>query len=142
MPYQKFSSERLATYDGNTIVKHAYKNHITDFHIGIIGTIFRVLPDDTIGIPHQRFIVKLPQSEQTVLIVHNLDYGERMHLEEGDVIKVTGEYVWNQHGGLMHLTHRDPNRKFEPGSAKILEEIHDNPTPTIIPPKSHKQGGE
>jgi hypothetical protein len=135
MPYRKFSDLRLADYDGNKIVTHAYKNHITDFHISVIGRVTKVLPDDTIGIPHQRFLIQLPQSNQTILVVHNLDYGKRLHLEADDVMKVTGEYVWNQHGGLIHLTHHDPNRAFEPGSAAIIEEIHADPKPTVTPPR-------
>jgi len=135
MPYQFFSPDRLATYDGNKMVKHAFKNHITDFHISVIGIITAVLPDDTIGIPHQRFIIQLPQSEQTILVVHNLDYGDRLHLGEGDAIKISGEYVWNQHGGLIHLTHHDPNREFEPGTAEVVYETHEDRTPTVTQPR-------
>lgn len=133
MPYGTFSNLLLANYDGNKIVEKAYATHQTDFHISIIGEIIKVLPDDTIGIPHQRFLVRLPESKQTVLIVHNLDYGDRLHVAKGDIMKITGEYVWNQHGGLIHLTHHDPNQQFKPGSAEIIREIHANPQPTATP---------
>ncbi len=139
MPYRTFSEQRLANYDGNKIVKQAYKKHITDFHITIIGKIIKVLPDDTIGIPHQRFVVQIPMSDQTVLVVHNLDYGKRLHLAEGDTLKISGKYVWNRHGGLIHLTHHDPNRKFEPGAAVIINEIHANPKPTVTPPRPRRK---
>ncbi len=121
---------RIRDYDGNKLVKEAYKKHYTDFHISVIGEVINVLPDDTIGIPHQRFILQLPGSDQTILVVHNLDFGKRLHVGEHDIIRVTGEYVWNQHGGLIHLTHYDPYGTFEPGAVKVLKETHANPTPT------------
>lgn len=134
MPYKHFSSFLLNNYDGNRIVRKAFRSHQTDFHISVIGKIIDVLPDDMIGIPHQRFLIQIPNTTQTILVVHNLDYGPRLHAAVGDYMKVTGEYVWNQHGGLMHLTHYDPNRRFEPGKAIVVEEIHENPKPTVSPP--------
>jgi len=131
MPYQHFASFRLTTYEGNKIVRKAFLKKQTDFHTSVIGKIIEVLPDDQLGIPHQRFIIQLPESDQSILVVHNLEYGSRLHLGAGDVIKVTGEYVWNQHGGLIHLTHHDPNHRFEPGKAAIIEEIHSHPIPTL-----------
>jgi len=122
---------RAYDYDGNKIVQEAFLQKFTDFFVTIIGVVKVVLPDDTEGIQHQRFLVELYGSNQTVLIVHNLEYGKRLHLKTGDTFKITGEYVWNSLGGLIHLTHQDPFGRFEEGQANLVREVHEKPEPTF-----------
>ncbi|MBT8099256.1 MAG: DUF3465 domain-containing protein [Gammaproteobacteria bacterium] len=75
------------------------------------GAVVRILPDDTEGSQHQRFIVRLA-SGQTLLISHNIDLAPRVAgLREGDTVSFNGEYVWNEQGGLVHWTHDNPNRQ-------------------------------
>ena len=72
------------------------------------GVVDRVLSDDREGSPHQRFIVRTA-SDQTVLIQHNIDVAPRIEgLKTGDPLSFSGEYVWNDQGGIIHWTHRDP----------------------------------
>ena len=72
------------------------------------GRVIKLLPDDNVGIRHQRFLVALP-SRAVVLIVHNIDLSRRIEpLEEGDSVAFEGEYRWNEKGGFVHWTHRDP----------------------------------
>ena len=72
------------------------------------GRVIRVLPDDTRGARHQRFILRLPSGD-TLLVAHNIDLAPRVApLRIGDAIAFQGEYVWNPQGGLLHWTHRDP----------------------------------
>jgi hypothetical protein len=79
------------------------------------GTVIRVLPDDTHGERHQRFILRLASGD-TVLIAHNVDVAARVEpLRIGDVIEYHGEYVWNPQGGVVHWTHREPSGAHEPG---------------------------
>ena len=117
-------ASRINDYDGNKIVLEAFKNKYTDFFVTVIGTVQKVLPDDLDGIQHQRFLLRLVGTNHTVLIVHNLKYGERLHLAPNDTFKITGEYVWNNLGGLIHLTHQDPFERFEEGTADIIKEVH------------------
>jgi hypothetical protein len=71
------------------------------------GRVVKVLPDDTQGIRHQRFILKLP-SGLTILIAHNIDKAPRIRgLAKGDQVRFRGEYIFNDKGGLVHWTHRD-----------------------------------
>jgi hypothetical protein len=82
------------------------------------GVVTRVLADDLDGSRHQRFIVRLA-SGQTVLIAHNIDLAPRVAgLEEGDSVRFYGQYEWNEKGGTVHWTHRDPEGKHTSGWLK------------------------
>jgi hypothetical protein len=79
------------------------------------GIVIRVLPDDTEGGRHQRFILRLASGE-TLLVAHNIDVAPRVEpLRIGDVVEYHGEYVWNPKGGVVHWTHRDPSGAHEAG---------------------------
>jgi hypothetical protein len=72
------------------------------------GRVQRVLPDDTHGSPHQRFLLRLDDGG-TLLVAHNIDLAPRLDgLAVGDVVAFRGEYVWNEKGGTLHWTHHDP----------------------------------
>jgi hypothetical protein len=79
------------------------------------GIVTRLLPDDTVGSRHQRFIVRLP-SGQTLLIAHNIDIASRIDsLRVGDTVAFSGEYEWNSQGGVVHWTHHDPGGRHASG---------------------------
>ena len=79
------------------------------------GTVIHVLPDDTRGARHQRFILRLA-SGHTLLVAHNIDLAPRVSpLRIGDTIDYHGEYIPNARGGLVHWTHRDPSGRHEAG---------------------------
>jgi hypothetical protein len=87
----------------------AFKNHANNLQIGGSGTVLKILPDDTTGSQHQKFIVQLG-SGQTLLIAHNIDLAPRIDsLTVGDHIKFHGVYEWNAQGGVVHWTHRYPS---------------------------------
>ncbi len=89
-------------------LRWAFRNKINEIRVTCSGKVIRKLPDDTHGSRHQRFIIKLA-SGQTLLIVHNIDLAKRIaRLRIGDKASVRGEYIWNDKGGLIHYTHRDP----------------------------------
>lgn len=72
------------------------------------GVVVRVLADDHRGSRHQRFLLRLA-SGQTVLIAHNIDLAPRLEaLRAGERVAFNGEYEWNERGGVIHWTHRDP----------------------------------
>lgn len=101
---------------GASRVLTAYKNQLSNLIVeDVSGTVERVLADDIEGSRHQRFIIDVG-NRQTVLVVHNIDLAPRIDaLREGDRVLVKGEYEWNDLGGLIHWTHKDPNSAHEDG---------------------------
>lgn len=101
---------------GSKSVRDAFKNKQSNIIVeNVAGTVETLLPDDTEGSRHQRFVVRIGRN-QTVLIVHNIDVSQRLDdLRKGDRISVKGEYEWNDRGGLIHWTHKDPRNSHEDG---------------------------
>jgi hypothetical protein len=103
------NAKPLSLSASDRLLARAFKNGISELTVQCTGVVTRKLSDDTWDIPHQRFIIKLA-SGQTLLIVHNIDLVPRIdRLKLRDRVVVKGEYIWNNLGGLIHLTHRDPD---------------------------------
>ncbi|MDL2337396.1 MAG: DUF3465 domain-containing protein [Pseudomonadota bacterium] len=89
------------------------------------GVVTRILADDANGSRHQRFIVTLP-SGQTLLIAHNIDLAPRLaSLKTGDSVTFHGVYEWNEKGGVIHWTHRDPSGHHEAGWLRHAGQTYD-----------------
>ncbi len=97
-------------------LQDAFKNQQSDVMVEeLTGTVSAVLPDDIEGSRHQRFVIRISR-DQTVLVVHNIDMAPRINgLIKGDRVSVKGEYEWNDRGGLIHWTHKDPSSSHEDG---------------------------
>lgn len=90
------------------VLAAAFENRESEVQVQGSGTVTRILPDDNDGSRHQRFILEL-RSGQTLLVAHNIDLAARVAaLEVGDRVEFSGEYAWNERGGVIHWTHRDP----------------------------------
>jgi len=90
-------------------IANAFANHTSNLQVSGQGVVVKLLPDDNSGSRHQKFIVKLSDG-QTLLVAHNIDLAARVTgLNEGDLIEFNGQYEWNERGGVLHWTHRDPN---------------------------------
>lgn len=89
-------------------LERAYANRLSNQQLAGEGTVMKVLPDDTRGSRHQRFILRL-ETGRTLLIAHNIDLAPRVeNVEPGDTLAFFGEYEWNAKGGVVHWTHHDP----------------------------------
>lgn len=103
------------TVNSDAIIANAFSNHESNLQVSGQGIVIRLLPDDTRGSRHQKFIIKL-STGQTLLIAHNIDLAPRISiLREGDSVQFYGEYEWNEKGGVLHWTHRDPEGVHEAG---------------------------
>lgn len=93
----------------------AFENRESDLQIAGSGTVVHVLPDDTKGSQHQRFLLEL-STGQTLLVAHNIDLAPRVpELARGDRIGFFGEYEWTEKGGVIHWTHHDPGGRHVDG---------------------------
>ncbi len=89
-------------------LNNAFENQLSNIQVKQSGRITKLLPDDGHGSRHQRFIVQL-DSGQKLLIAHNIDLAPKVeNLKEGTSVAFYGEYEWNNKGGVIHWTHRDP----------------------------------
>jgi Protein of unknown function (DUF3465) len=101
-------------------VERAYAQHLSNVEVTADGTVTRLLADDTgPSGTHQRFIMQVGGSTQTLLIDNNVNIGKRVPVTTGDGVVVHGEYVWNEQGGLIHFTHHDPQHTHEDGWIEV-----------------------
>lgn len=103
---------------GDRAIADAFANHQSGVAVSGTGVVTRILPDDTEGGRHQRFVLRLA-SGQTLLIAHNIDIAPRISgLAVGDTVEFSGEYEWNDQGGVVHWTHHDPSGQHPAGWLK------------------------
>lgn len=95
----------------NTQLHRVIASKKSDVQVTGQGEVIKLLPDDNKGSRHQRFLVKI-DSGDVILIAHNIDLAPRIDaLRKGDNIRFNGEYEWNNKGGVVHWTHKDPRSK-------------------------------
>lgn len=114
---EKRNTNDVATYATIDFlpVSEAFQDQLQDVLVEGSGTVVKVLPDDTKGSRHQRLIVKVG-AEQTILIAHNIDLAPRIpNINRGDSLSFRGSYVYNEKGGIIHWTHRDPQGEHPDG---------------------------
>lgn len=108
----------VATSTDDSTIGQAFARKLSYVQVEGEGTVVSLLADDNDGSRHQRFIVKLA-SGQTLLMSHNIDIASRVEgLSKGDMVQFYGEYIWNSKGGIIHWTHRDPQRRHVAGWIK------------------------
>jgi len=115
IPVSNSEEISINSEDSDAIIAKAFSNHESNLQVYGEGIVTTLLSDDNSGDKHQRFIIKL-SSNQTLLITHNIDLAPRINsLQKGDFVKFYGEYEWNDKGGVIHWTHRDPDGSHEAG---------------------------
>jgi hypothetical protein len=114
----------VATSDaGSRSVEQAVEGHLSDVQVQGFGTVVKILPDDTKGIRHQQFLLRLGSGDK-ILIAHNIDLAPKIEpLRVGDTIEFSGEFEWNDKGGVVHWTHRDPSGRHHAGWLKHDGEV-------------------
>ncbi len=109
-----FYNQSQPETQGSKQIEEAFTSKRSDVQVTSDGKVVKILPDDVIGSKHQRFIVSV-SPKLTVLIAHNIDLAPKVPLKKGSQIRFSGEYEWNQKGGVVHWTHHDPQGRHKGG---------------------------
>lgn len=99
---------------GNARIEEALSRQESGFMITLDARVTRTLPDDDEGARHQRFLMEL-DTGRSILVAHNIDLADRVPVRTGDALRVHGQFEWNDKGGVIHWTHRDPAGRHEGG---------------------------
>jgi hypothetical protein len=98
-----------------TALYDAFTGQQSNLQVSGTGIVVKTLSDDRDGARHQRFILDVGNG-QTVLVAHNIDLAPRIdNLAIGNEIQFNGEYEYNNRGGVVHWTHRDPSGRHPDG---------------------------
>lgn len=108
------AASSAANMDAGAIIE-AYGAHRNLPQVQGSGIVVKVLKDDTNGVQHQKFLLKVADNI-TVLVAHNIDLAPRVtDIQIGDVVAFKGEYVYTPKGGTVHWTHKNPRGNHEGG---------------------------
>ena len=118
-PYTDKKRQATNLKCNNAAINQAYqaKNPSVKRQVLGCGTVIKVLKDDNEGSRHQKFLVKIDNYPNiTVLIAHNIDLAPRIEgIQAKKPIRFYGEYIYNDKGGVVHWTHRDPASRHQDG---------------------------
>lgn len=124
--YRTGGPDRVRSSDApalhGTGVLEAFHARRSGVEVEATGVVVRRLADDRTGLPHERFILRV--GELTVLVAHNTELAPPVPLAPGDTVEVRGEYEWNQLGGVIHWTHRDPDGRHPPGWIRLRGRLY------------------
>ena len=95
-------------------VGQAHESRMSNVIVETKGRVKLVFPDDNQGARHQQLLVELDEGF-TVKIAHNIDLAARVPAVVGETVEVRGVYEFNDKGGVVHWTHRDPDGKHPGG---------------------------
>jgi hypothetical protein len=99
-------------------VLNAQQDHARKVEVTVEAPVKELLPDDTQGLPHQRFLIAL-SNHTTVLVAHDTKMAPHVPIAVGDKVKIHGEYIWNgdrERGwGVIHWTHHTDTPRHEGG---------------------------
>lgn len=101
------SGSQAGNAGGLDQIRAAQNDPDARFWVTVQGKVVKNLRDDRDGSAHQRFLLEVAP-DITLLVAHNIDLARWVPVQEGSKIIITGEYVWNKRGGVLHWTHHDP----------------------------------
>ncbi len=117
-PASAFGSPNGPSLVSKLLLLSAISEQRSDIQLQGEGVVIKVLPDDTRGSKHQKFLLEVSPGK-TVLVAHNIDLAPRVpNLKQGDGVHFYGEFEWNDKGGVVHWTHRDPRGQHPDGWLK------------------------
>lgn len=107
--YFEKDSETGLPQDDSQIVEVAKSQRNANFVEGAGMEVIQILPDDTNGREHQKWMVRLSNG-QKLLAVYNSDMCPRVPVKEGDLVSMGGQFIWSRRDGpILHWLHHDPH---------------------------------
>jgi len=104
---------------GDSAIVNAIQAHRNvDFVEGSGMVVVKLLPDDTNGAQHQKWIVRLSNG-LTMQAVYNTDMCEHVPLNVGDVVSMGGQFIMTNQGPLLHWLHYDPRQNRPDGYVEV-----------------------
>ena len=91
---------------GYGVVERAYLNKQSGLMVDVSGQVVRILLDDKYDVQNQKFVMRM-QNGQSLLVIHNINFGDPIPITINQEVKVRGEYSWTERGGLINWTGRD-----------------------------------
>lgn len=96
---------------GDIEIREAVSSRQNQFYVeGAELVVTNILPDDTNGLPHQKWEARLSDG-RIIMVVYNSNMGDRIPVEIGATFSVGGQFIWTPDGGLVHWVHADPKHK-------------------------------
>lgn len=96
-------------------LRELIRNKQSGVMITIDAQVKKILPDDLEGSKHQRIILNVLDSDISLLLAHNIDIAPRVPVNKNEILRIYGQYEWNDKGGVIHWTHRDKRNKHPHG---------------------------
>jgi hypothetical protein len=101
----------------------AIRTHASEVWVETDADVVKLLPDDRDGDRHQRFLVDV--DGHSLLVAHNIDLAPRVPVAVNDSIRLRARYEWNEKGGVLHWTHRDPRKPSAGGWIRVDGEVYE-----------------
>lgn len=120
------SASQNALSCNNQAIYNAFnqKNENQKIQVLGCGQVKKVLKDDNDGSQHQKFLITIDGYPQiSVLVAHNIDLAKRVeNIQPNTPIRFYGEYIYNDKGGVLHWTHKDPTSRHQDGWLEYNEQ--------------------
>ncbi len=104
--------------DDSALVAAMKNGRTVQFLMAANLEVIQLLPDDTSGLQHQKWIVRLSNG-QKVEAVYNSDMCPRVPVRVGDRVALAGMFLMTGQGGLMHWLHFDPQGHHPDGFVEL-----------------------
>ncbi len=104
--------------DDSALVAAMRNGHTVQFLMAANLEVIQLLADDTSGLQHQKWIVRLSNG-QKVQAVYNSDMCPRVPVRVGDRVALAGMFLMTGQGGLMHWLHHDPQGHHPDGFVEL-----------------------
>lgn len=111
---QQSYTNQQANLPGDAEAIRAQNQQLIKVPITVTAPVKKMLRYDDRGVPHEKFLLQLSNGS-TILVAHNTQMAPFVPIQAGDIVTVSGEFIWNAKGGLIHWTHHTDTPKHAGG---------------------------